>query len=1017
MNRVGRLLNVLPGEGRLAARLLALMVCVWAGFAIGANGIEGLLFARVGPDTLPYLYVALGIAATAVMLALNVVLTRPRSQRLLLVALLAAAVVVMAMRGLLVLGQDWVYLVTWLVMMVLWTGGIVVTWGIAGAVHDTRQAKRLFPLYASGVILGAALGGLATAPLARWVGAENLLLIWAATLAAGFLIGRQALAAAGVSPRRLRRPTIAVRARMAEGLQAVRSSPLLMLLAVLIALLTVPYFSLSLLFAKGATARFPDADALAGFLGLFMGATSATALLASLLGARRLGARFGVAPIILALPLIYLGGFAALLVSLAFLPLVAFRFLQMVWLDGVWEGAWQGLYNVVPPDRREAARAFVDGVALQAGVVLAGLILILADRVRQPWVVAVFGLVFAGLAVAGALRLRRAYPEAVLAALRAGNPDVFLIEQEPFGGIRCDAAALSVAVRAASDPDAAVRRMAVEILGEVGDPDVRAVLERALADVDPVVRAAALRGLARVAPLSVAGGPELATLTALLHDDHATVRLAALELWPATTGADDEVALRPLLVDPDARVRARAAARLLHSRRREEARETLLAMAESTKADWRAEAIRAFGSADGGLAIAAAALDDPEPLVRRAAVSVLAARDGDTAPGVLVGALGDPDPGIRADAVEALVQTGPASIPPLRAATARTELEAGAMQALVRLHALEPTVVNGYVRRKVTLAVRYAGLMAALGDDEDPRVQLVAHALQHASRRRAEEALLAASPAWPEQAVEAVDVVLENLEARDPAQRANALEMLEAVGEPEVVRPLMEVWEGHRQGSKESIAVLSELMRDPDPWLRACAAHAAPAEPQLRSAVEDVASSDPNPFVRAAAREALRREERVETLSSLSLMERMVFLRRVALFQDLSPDDLKHVAEISTEHAFSDGAVIAEEGDPGDELHVVVSGEIRVLVGRDGGSLVEVARRGPGEYLGEMAIISRAPRMASLTARGDVRTLTIDRRRFERILRERAEASLAVMRVLCDRLREVQGAEPPETWC
>ena len=55
----------------------------------------------------------------------------------------------------------------------------------------------------------------------------------------------------------------------------------------------------------------------------------------------------------------------------------------------------------------------------------------------------------------------------------------------------------------------------------------------------------------------------------------------------------------------------------------------------------------------------------------------------------------------------------------------------------------------------------------------------------------------------------------------------------------------------------------------------------------------------------------------METLSSLSLMERMVFLRRVALFQDLSPDDLKHVAEISAEHAFSDGAVIAEEGEPG----------------------------------------------------------------------------------------------------
>ena len=414
----------------------------------------------------------------------------------------------MAMRGLLLLGQDWVYLVTWLVMMVLWTGGIVVTWGIAGAVHDTRQAKRLFPLVCLGrhpgrcprrAGHGAArpLGGCGEPP-AHLGGSPG----------GGFpdrppgarRRGRLAEAATPAGHRRSGprgrgppgRPVVAL-PQAAGGLDRPVDGAVLLTLAPL--------------FAKGATARFPDADALAGFLGLFMGATSATALLASLFGARRLGARFGVAPIILALPLIYLGGFAALLVSLAFLPLVAFRFLQMVWLDGVWEGAWQGLYNVVPPDRREAARAFVDGVAVQAGVVLAGLILILADRVRQPWVVAVFGLVFAGLAVVGALRLRRAYPEAVMAALRAGNPDVFLVEQEPFGGIGRDAAALSVAKRATSHPDAAVRRMAVEILGEVGDPDVRAVLERALADVDPVVRAAALRGLARVAPLSTAGGP------------------------------------------------------------------------------------------------------------------------------------------------------------------------------------------------------------------------------------------------------------------------------------------------------------------------------------------------------------------------------------------------------------------------------------------------------------------------------------------------------------------------------
>jgi len=67
------------------------------------------------------------------------------------------------------------------------------------------------------------------------------------------------------------------------------------------------------------------------------------------------------------------------------------------------------------------------------------------------------------------------------------------------------------------------------------------------------------------------------------------------------------------------------------------------------------------------------------------------------------------------------------------------------------------------------------------------------------------------------------------------------------------------------------------------------------------------------------------------------------------------------------------------------------------------------SQRGPGEYVGEMSIISREPRMASLTASSDVRLLFIGQKEFEGILRERPEASLAVMRVLINRLKESQG--------
>jgi CRP-like cAMP-binding protein len=144
----------------------------------------------------------------------------------------------------------------------------------------------------------------------------------------------------------------------------------------------------------------------------------------------------------------------------------------------------------------------------------------------------------------------------------------------------------------------------------------------------------------------------------------------------------------------------------------------------------------------------------------------------------------------------------------------------------------------------------------------------------------------------------------------------------------------------------------------------------------------------------------------METLSTLSLLDRVMFLRGVRLLSDLSPDDLKHVAEAATEHTYPDGEVIAEQGDAGDEMHIVVSGQIGVVVDSKAGQSREIARRKRGEYVGEMSILSEEPRMASLVCSGPVRTLSLDRKRFRRILRERPDAGLAVMQVLCDRLRE-----------
>ena len=143
---------------------------------------------------------------------------------------------------------------------------------------------------------------------------------------------------------------------------------------------------------------------------------------------------------------------------------------------------------------------------------------------------------------------------------------------------------------------------------------------------------------------------------------------------------------------------------------------------------------------------------------------------------------------------------------------------------------------------------------------------------------------------------------------------------------------------------------------------------------------------------------------------TLSLIERVLFLRQVSLFADLPPADLERVASVADERGYADGEQVATQGELGQELYIVVNGTLRVIQERDG-SEHELALRTAGDVVGEMSLITQSPRIASLVAAGDVRTLRIGHREFGTILRERPSVGLAVMRVLATRLAE--GSTPP----
>jgi CRP/FNR family transcriptional regulator, cyclic AMP receptor protein len=292
---------------------------------------------------------------------------------------------------------------------------------------------------------------------------------------------------------------------------------------------------------------------------------------------------------------------------------------------------------------------------------------------------------------------------------------------------------------------------------------------------------------------------------------------------------------------------------------------------------------------------------------------------------------------------------------------------------------------------------------------EDERLQLLRDSLVTASRRDAVTAIRAVALL---RNTGVISVALENLSEADDAQRANALEVIETIGDRELIRPLLALWEPERSHHLEA-EWRERALHHPDDWIRACAAWAAgaTAEEARDGGAEDEAAKD------EAAKDEVAKDEgegdrMTETLATLPVMDRVLFLRRVPLFADLPPQDLLPIAVIASEHSFADADTIAQQDEPGDEMHIIVSGYVMVILRQQDGHQQVLAVRSAGDVIGEMAVITSGPRMASLAAKGPVRLLSIARRQFEAMLRERPETSLALMRVLCQRLADRDASVP-----
>ena len=122
-------------------------------------------------------------------------------------------------------------------------------------------------------------------------------------------------------------------------------------------------------------------------------------------------------------------------------------------------------------------------------------------------------------------------------------------------------------------------------------------------------------------------------------------------------------------------------------------------------------------------------------------------------------------------------------------------------------------------------------------------------------------------------------------------------------------------------------------------------------------------------------------------------------LRNVSLFSDLDEKDLRSLADEFSERRFSPGDTVSLEGEGGLMFFVVDSGEATVEVHGQ-----EVATLGPGSSFGEIALIDRRPRTATVKATSELRTFGLPVFVFRPFVEARPDVAWKLLEAMADRL-------------
>jgi hypothetical protein len=145
-------------------------------------------------------------------------------------------------------------------------------------------------------------------------------------------------------------------------------------------------------------------------------------------------------------------------------------------------------------------------------------------------------------------------------------------------------------------------------------------------------------------------------------------------------------------------------------------------------------------------------------------------------------------------------------------------------------------------------------------------------------------------------------------------------------------------------------------------------------------------------------------EDRARRKDDEEYARRIEALSRVDVFRALDAERIDRLSRRMKMLIFGPGETILRQGDPGDSLYVVRSGTVAVQIGANH-SPKELARLGPGQFFGEMSLMTGATRTATVVAKSDVDCYVVDKEAFQEIVQEKPDLAGTISEILA--LRQV----------